>query len=104
MFGLIDMGYTPLLPKAFNVGVPFGSMERLKKILYAREQRAVFVLIRYDQHFVVLGKAPDAKMCTYCDTWPYNWKDRIEERRGIFHHCEDFEEIEAVLAIMHIEK
>ena len=72
--------------------------------MYAREQRAVFVLIHYDQHFVVLGKAPDAKMCTYCDTWSYNWKDGIKERRGIFHHCEDFEEIEAVLAIMHIEQ
>ena len=53
---------------------------------------------------MVLGKAPDAKMCTYCDTWPYNWKDGIKEQRGIFHHCEDFEEIEAVLAVMHVEE
>jgi hypothetical protein len=97
----------PLITRAATIPVWFGKMYRLKEALCRNTERGLFCILRIVEHFVVVARQPNCTRLTYCDSWPEkgSWaKDDqcILRGKGFLCNCDDFDELEAVLAVRHL--
>ncbi len=100
----------PLITTAATISAgfgKFGEMDTLKKALCQNTERGLFCILSIDQHFVVVARQPNCTQLTYCDSWPEtgSWaKDDkgILRGKGFLCYCDDFDELEAVLAVRHL--